>query len=372
MQGFSGISGTQYSYAVIRLKFVSLSNASDVRYLYYSIMLHGKLPSDTSTEKYIELVKSSSLETGIWYELYRNPMTDINWNNVKVTQIALVIAFYYGPSYLSTDNARVQARFDNIGIDIDKTETNTKTTTRASHRSNEVKLDGSFSLKQNRTQSGAEFDIYKCGAESSNNSFYIAFPYYTNFSTHFYISTLQGEVAIQISLAIDDGPTYGSGYLYKLIYYYGSAAGVSPIFVYEPRDVIQVASSINTLSWTHLQKNWTADLPETWTLNSPRVEGIAFRIWTSNTLTVYWDLAAFYGKWYGVEKTVEASSINEIKVKKFNTTDYWSMEGGRDAGISDFIDNNISNVDNSPNKGTQSNFPAEKNGPDSSYDVLTE
>jgi hypothetical protein len=41
-------------------------------------------------------------------------------------------------------------------------------------------------------------------------------------------------------------------------------------------------------------------------------------------------------------------------------------------GTSDFVDNNISNVDSSANKGTQSNFTAQKYGPDLIFDKLTE
>src|SRR3989304_1969552 len=38
----------------------------------------------------------------------------------------------------------------------------------------------------------------------------------------------------------------------------------------------------------------------------------------------------------------------------------------------DFVDNNSANVDSSANKGAESNFTAQKYGPDSSYDRLTE
>jgi hypothetical protein len=38
----------------------------------------------------------------------------------------------------------------------------------------------------------------------------------------------------------------------------------------------------------------------------------------------------------------------------------------------DFVDNNTSNVDSSPDKGTQSNFAAQQSAPDSIYDTLTE
>ena len=40
--------------------------------------------------------------------------------------------------------------------------------------------------------------------------------------------------------------------------------------------------------------------------------------------------------------------------------------------ISDFVDNNSSNVDSSANKGSESNFAAQQAGPDSTYDMLTE
>ena len=38
----------------------------------------------------------------------------------------------------------------------------------------------------------------------------------------------------------------------------------------------------------------------------------------------------------------------------------------------DYVDNNSSDVDVSPNKGTQSNFTAQQYGPDGIYDTLTE
>jgi hypothetical protein len=49
---------------------------------------------------------------------------------------------------------------------------------------------------------------------------------------------------------------------------------------------------------------------------------------------------------------------------------FGSYYSGTDA--SDFVDNNSSNVDSSPNKGTQSNFTAQRYGPDSVYDTLME
>lgn len=304
VENFTGEEETSHSYVAIRLKFVSLSNPADVRYLYYCLMLYGSPPSDSSTEKYIELVKFYTLETGIWYEISRRPMVDSGWANFKVTQIGLVAAFYYGQSYSSTSNAKVVVRFDYVGIDIEK---ETEITTRESQRSTAVALHGSYSLKQNKTLGGAEFDQYECGAENVNNTFYVAFPYYANFSIYHYVSSLQDGGTVQVSLAVDDGPNYGSGYLYELIYYYGSSSGVSPIFISSPKKEMQISSSITTLSWVRLQRNWTLDLPETWPLTNPRVEAIGLRIWASNSITIYWDLAAFFGKWYGVEKNREAS-----------------------------------------------------------------
>jgi len=332
-------------------------------------MLYGSPPSDSSIEKYVELVKSNSLETGIWYEISRKPMVDIGLQNIKITQIALVVAFYYGQSYSSTNNAKVVARFDYVGIDLEQ---ESEATIRQSQRSIERALHGTYSLKQNKTQEGAEIDIYECGAENSNNTFYVAFTYFVNFSVYFYVSSLQDSATIQVSLAIDDGPTYGSGYLYELIYYYGSSAGVSPIFVSQPRKAVQVSPSITTQSWVHLDKNWTLDLPETWPIVNPRVEAIGLRIWTSNSITVYWDLAAFHGTWYGVEKTIRLQSVNDILLKKFNTTDFWNVTGTIDPGTDDFVDNNVSNVDGVLGKGAHSNFTNEQHGPDLKYDVLTE
>jgi len=369
VQDFSDVGETKYSYVAIRLKFVSLSNPADVRYLYYCIMLYGSPPSDSSTEKYVELVKFYSVETGIWYEISRRPMVDSGWTNFKITEIALVVAHYYGQSYSSTNNAKVEARFDYVGIDLEK---EAEIDIRGSKRSTETALDGSYSLKQNKTSSGSEFDVYETGAENVNNTFYVAFPYYANFSTYFYVSSLQDGATIQVSLGIDDGPNYGAGYLYELIYYYGSSSGVSPIFISNPKKVVQVSSSITTLSWVHLQRNWTVDLPGTWPLTNPRVEAVGLRIWTSNSITMYWDLAAFHGTWYGVDKIVKLQSINDILLKKFNTTEYWNITGDIDPGIDDFIDNNDSNADLSPDRGSHSDFTAEKSGPDLKHDVLTE
>ena len=39
---------------------------------------------------------------------------------------------------------------------------------------------------------------------------------------------------------------------------------------------------------------------------------------------------------------------------------------------SDFVDNDLSDVDSSPDKGAHSNFTAQQSGPDASYDTLTE
>jgi len=42
------------------------------------------------------------------------------------------------------------------------------------------------------------------------------------------------------------------------------------------------------------------------------------------------------------------------------------------ANAEDYVDNNVSDVDSSADKGTHSNFPAEQAGPDSNFDTLTE
>jgi len=368
IQSFSGVTETEYSYVGIRLKFVSLSDPGDVHYLFYCLMLQGKPPSDSSTEKYLELVKFNDIETGVWYQISRHPIADGGWENAKVAQIALVVAYYYGQSYSSTNNANAVARFDYVGIDTEK---GAEMTIRDSQRSTDVALHGSYSLKQNRTSEGVEFDLYESGAENVNNTFYIAFPYHMNFSIYFNVSSLQDDATVQVSLAIDDGPSYAPSYLYELIYYYGSSSGVSPVFS-DAKKAVEISSSIPTSSWVHLQRNWTLDMPQTWPVNNPRVEAVGLRIWTANSITIYWDLAAFYGTWHGAEKTVQFQSINEILMKKFNTTEYWNVTGGFDPGIDDFVDNNQSDVDSSPGVGSHSNFTNEKQWPDSHYDVLTE
>jgi hypothetical protein len=360
---------TDYSYVGVRVQFVNLANQSDVRYLTYCVMLYGSPPADTDTEKYVELVKFYTLDTEIGYELSRRPFMDGGWTNVKVGEIALVAAFYYGLAYDATDNDGVVALFDYIGIDY---EAETEIVISESVRTGETVLDGSYALKQNRTSSGVQFDVYECGAENANNSFYVAFPYFMNLSVYHYVAALTDDATIQISLAIDDGTVYGEGYLYELIYYYGTAAGVTPFFVSAPQKQVELSASITTLSWIHMERNWTMDIPATWPLTNPRVEAVAVKIWTANTLTVFWDLAAFYGTWYGMEKRVQVQSINEILVNKLNSTEAWNVTGGMDEGIDDFVDNNLTDLDGVPDKGTHSNFTRQQAGPDYLYDVLTE
>jgi len=65
-------------------------------------------------------------------------------------------------------------------------------------------------------------------------------------------------------------------------------------------------------------------------------------------------------------------SISDIANNDANYANFNSYYSGTTTNINHFVDNNSSNVDDSPNLGTQSNFTALQSGPDSIYDVLTE
>jgi hypothetical protein len=68
-----------------------------------------------------------------------------------------------------------------------------------------------------------------------------------------------------------------------------------------------------------------------------------------------------------VSGSVAALSANDGSYAIFGS--YYS---GTATDSNHFVDNNASNVDGSPNRGTQSNFTAMQYGPDSNYDTLTE
>ena len=365
----ANVSNTLYSFVGLRVRFKELEFPYDTYDLYYCIMLRGSPPSGSSSEKYIELVKSTNLQTGVWYGITRNPMADGGWTNVKIVQIGMVVALYFG-STSSTEEVNVVARYDQIQLLL-STGTSTLEETGLAERSTTYTLHGNYSLKLNATQ-GYSFAGYETGAENENNTYYVAFPKYLNFSAYYLIESYSGDITIQISLGIDDGPVYGDGYLWELIYYYGSPSGVSPIFSPSvSTEIIQISPSVTTSTWVRLLRNWTLDLPESWTYYNPRVEAVGLKVWCSGEASTYWDLVAFYGAWKGVRKVIELESRNDLYVRKLNVTDFWTVSGDQPGGVNDFVDNR-SNVDNSPDVGEHSNFTAMKHGPDYVYDVLTE
>ena len=67
-----------------------------------------------------------------------------------------------------------------------------------------------------------------------------------------------------------------------------------------------------------------------------------------------------------------SGSIADLATISSNYTVFRSYYSGSTLDISHPVDNNSSNVDGASNIGTQSNFPAIQNGPDSVYDTLTE
>jgi len=370
----SNVATTVYSYVGLRVTFQNKSAPYNTYRLFYVIMVKGSAPSSTSNEKYVQLVAADQLQKGVWYEIARSPVTDSGWNNVKVTEIAMVIAFYYGENYSSTSNARIAARFDYFRL-IKEAPTTT-TYVNNLQRSSAYKRHGSWSLKLNATSSATGFARYETGAENGNNSYYIAFPRNMNFSVYFYAPSAPGSVTVQVSLAIDDGPTYGDGYIYELMYYYGSQAGVGTIFFENiPTHSIMVSPTVPTGSWVHAVLNWTKDMPGSWTAVSPRVEAVGLKVWTNQgtVVNVYFDLAAIYGRWWGVKKTLQVASDSEISILKLNVSDFWYIYGNAtDPGSISPPDNNASNVDGSAGVGSHSNFNNLKYGPDSSYDILSE
>ena len=67
-----------------------------------------------------------------------------------------------------------------------------------------------------------------------------------------------------------------------------------------------------------------------------------------------------------------SGSIADLASKDSSYAIFNSYYSGTNIDISHFVDNNSSNVDNSTNIGTHSNFTAMQKGPDSIYDTLTE
>ncbi len=70
--------------------------------------------------------------------------------------------------------------------------------------------------------------------------------------------------------------------------------------------------------------------------------------------------------------TYVSGSILDLVSNNSNYAIFNSYSSGSSIDINDFVDNNVSDVDGSPNKGINSNFTAQQYGPDLIYDTLTE
>ncbi len=67
-----------------------------------------------------------------------------------------------------------------------------------------------------------------------------------------------------------------------------------------------------------------------------------------------------------------SGSISDLGSNDSSYMAFQSYSSGGNINVNDFVDNDSSNVDGSVNKGTHSNFTAQKYGPDLIYDALTE
>jgi hypothetical protein len=72
----------------------------------------------------------------------------------------------------------------------------------------------------------------------------------------------------------------------------------------------------------------------------------------------------------GGSTTWQSGEISNLIEDDENYMRFRSYDSG--TNIQDPVDNNVTDVDSSPNKGTHSNFTAQKYGPDSIFDTLTE
>jgi hypothetical protein len=67
-----------------------------------------------------------------------------------------------------------------------------------------------------------------------------------------------------------------------------------------------------------------------------------------------------------------SGSISDLASNDSSYMAFRSYASGASTDINDFVDNDVSNVDGSANKGAHSNFTAQRYGPDGIYDTLTE
>lgn len=177
----ANLASTVYSYVALRVTFQNKSSPYNTVHLYYLVMMKGVAPSDSSSEKYVTLVTSG--QTGVWYELARNPLSDSGLSNVKVTEVAMVVSFYYGENYPSTTNAKIVVYFDSVRLLKEGTYSTNYLNNLA--RSTTYKRGGNYSLKINASSTSIGFAKYETGSENGNNSYYIAFPRNLNFSNIF-------------------------------------------------------------------------------------------------------------------------------------------------------------------------------------------
>jgi len=78
---------------------------------------------------------------------------------------------------------------------------------------------------------------------------------------------------------------------------------------------------------------------------------------------------------YGRVSFLTAQSIgwmDDFKIRKYVSPEPSTSLGLEESNIVDYVDNNIFDVDYSPDKGSHGSFSAQRYGPDSIFDILTE
>jgi len=118
------------------------------------------------------------------------------------------------------------------------------------------------------------------------------------------------------------------------------------ILVIISANVILWSYQMNQFDWERMQEDVSiVDVRDTWSYN-PSGYGL------------------------GGPTSLVSGSVSNLKSDDGVYMTFRSYYSGTDT--SDFVDNDTSDVDSSPNKGTHSNFTAQQYGPDSIYDTLTE
>ena len=164
-------------------------------------------------------------------------------------------------------------------------------------------------------------------------------------------------------LGIFDGASNTQDY-YKIDFYINEAEMVHdigndtiPTFEGEER-VIQLVSELgNTFSYSYPEPSGEGDDAQA----SITITGV-------NTSARYNPL-----QWNLLGSTeVVGGSISDLSSNDADYAVFRSYSSGSGTDITDFVDNNLSNVDGSTDKGTHGDFSAQQAGPDSLSDVLTE